>query len=426
MRDILIRGGRIIDPANNLDDRLDILIENGRIYKVDKNLKSNNAEVIEADKKIIIPGLIDMHTHLRQPGREDEETIVSGSLAASKGGFTAVAAMPNTDPPMDNESAVEFVLSLSRKAGLIKLYPVGAMTRGLKGEQLSEIGSLVRSGVVAISNDGNPVASAEVMRRALEYSKMYSIAVISHCEDRSLSGNGVMNEGFVSTRFGFKGIPSVAESIIVSRDIQLAHYAKARLHIAHVSTRDSVDIIREARRKGIEVTSETCPQYWTLTDEDARLFDTNTKMNPPLRTKEDVDSIKEALKDGTIDVISTDHAPHASWEKENPWDDAPFGIIGLETALGLVITELVEPGIIDWAGVVKTMSIAPARILGVQDGTLSIGKDADVTIINPDKEWTVNKEEFLSKSNNSPFIGWRLKGVVEWTISRGKIVWRQS
>lgn len=425
MSRILIKQGRAIDPANNLDDVRDILIENGNISKIQKNIKDAKAKIIDAEGKIVAPGLIDMHTHLRQPGREDEETIISGLQAAAKGGFTAVTAMPNTEPPCDNPAVVEFVLSLADKAGLIKVYPVGAITKGLKGEQLSDIAALAKAGAVAISNDGNPIDTAGLMRRALEYSNMFRILAISHCEDVSLSLGGVMNEGYASTRLGLKGIPKLAESIIVARNIQLAEYARARLHIAHISTKESLQLIKEAKQRGVNITCETCPHYWTLTEDDVGLFNTNMKMNPPLRTKEDVKAIKERLRDGTIDAIATDHAPHSIWEKDSTFDDASFGIVGLETALGIAITYLVETGVISLSGLVEKMSLGPARILNVEGGTLSIGSDADITIVDLNSEWVVEKDGFLSKSTNSPFIGWKLKGVVDYTLCKGRLVYQR-
>lgn len=425
MGKLLIKGARIIDPANNLDAQRDLLIEHGKIIKIEKSIKPNGAELLNASKKIVIPGLIDMHTHLRQPGREDEESILSALHAAAKGGFTAVTAMPNTEPPCDNETVVEFILSLSDKAKLIKVYPVGAITKGLKGEQLADIGSLAKAGAIAISNDGNPTETAGLMRRVLEYSKMWSMPVIAHCEDVSLSSGGVMNEGYASTRLGLKGLPRISESIQAARNIQLAQYTKARLHLAHISTKEALQFIREAKQKSLNITCETCPHYWTLTDEDVQSYNTLLKMNPPLRTKDDVEAVKDALKDGTIDAIATDHAPHSSWEKVSTFDSAPFGVIGLETALSLAITYLVQPGILSLSGLVERMSLGPARILNVAGGTLSPGGDADITIIDLNNEWIVDKDAFLSKSKNSPFIGWRLKGGVDYTICKGRVVYKR-
>lgn len=425
MGKLLIKGARIIDPANNLDAQRDLLIEHGKIIKIEKSIKPDGAELLNASKKIVIPGLIDMHTHLRQPGREDEESILSALHAAAKGGFTAVTAMPNTEPPCDNETVVEFILSLSDKAKLIKVYPVGAITKGLKGEQLADIGSLAKAGAIAISNDGNPTETAGLMRRVLEYSKMWSMPVIAHCEDVSLSSGGVMNEGYASTRLGLKGLPRISESIQAARNIQLAQYTKARLHLAHISTKEALQFIREAKQKSLNITCETCPHYWTLTDEDVQSYNTLLKMNPPLRTKDDVEAVKDALKDGTIDAIATDHAPHSSWEKVSTFDSAPFGVIGLETALSLAITYLVQPGILSLSGLVERMSLGPARILNVAGGTLSPGGDADITIIDLNNEWIVDKDAFLSKSKNSPFIGWRLKGGVDYTICKGRVVYKR-
>ena len=423
---LLIKGGRVIDPATGLDEVLDLLIENGKIVALKKRISTKGAEVIEARGKVVCPGLVDMHVHLREPGREDEETIGTGTRAAAAGGFTSVACMANTTPVIDNQGTVEFIYSQARKTGAVNVYPIGSVTKGLRGEELSEIGELKHSGVVAISDDGEPVRNSEVMRRALEYAKMFDLPIISHCEDKDLSAEGVMNEGYNSTLLGLAGIPGEAEGVMVARDIALAHLAGGHIHIAHISTAKSVQLVRQAKAGGIKVTSETAPHYFSLTDEAVRTFDTNTKMNPPLRTAGDVEAIKEGLKDGTIDVIATDHAPHTVVEKEVEYNLAPFGIIGLETAVPLVLMKLVEEGFLTLTDAITKMSINPAKILGIGKGTLAVGADADVTIIDLSKERTVRPEEFQSKSRNSPFIGWKLKGVASTTIVGGKIVMKDG
>ncbi len=418
---ILIKNGRVVDPANNLDEVRDILIEGDKISAVSKKI-GEKIKIIDARGKLVLPGLIDMHVHLREPGREDEETIETGTSAAVHGGFTGIACMPNTTPPIDNAGIVEFILSQAEERGYIQVYPVGAITRGLAGEELSDIGELFSAGVAAISDDGEPVKDGDLMRRALEYARMFNLTVISHCEDKSLSSGGVMNEGFVSTLLGLQGIPQVAEEVAVARDIMLAEMTQSKLHIAHVSTAGSVELVRRAKERGISVSAETAPHYFTLTDEEVRSFSTNTRINPPLRTSLDVEAIKQGLKDGTIDVIATDHAPHTIVEKEMEFSSAPSGIIGLETSFSLVMSELVDEGVLTLREAVARMTVNPAGILGLNKGTLSPGADADITIVDPDAEYTVDAEKFFSKSKNSPFIGRKLKGIVETVIVRGKPV----
>lgn len=419
---ILIKDGYIYDPSNRREGNFDILIQDNKISKVAKRIKSKADKTIEAKGKVILPGLIDMHTHLREPGREDAETIATGLAAASYGGFTSVCAMPNTTPDCDNQEVVDFILDKAKKANASNLYPIGAITKQRAGTELSEIGELKNAGCVAISDDGNSIKSASVMRRALEYTLMFDMPVISHCEDKDLSAGGVMHEGYVSTRIGLKGIPRVAESAIVARDLQLAEFTGARIHIAHVSCKESIDLIRDAKARGVRVTCETCPHYLVLTDENVRSFDTNFKMNPPLRTKEDMNELRQALKDGTIDVISTDHAPHIGSEKDVEFDYAPFGIIGLETTLPVLATELIANNVISWNNIVEVMSRHPADILGLDKGALSEAKDADITIIDPNEKWSYRKEDIKSKSKNSPFIGFNFKGKVKYTIVGGRII----
>jgi len=426
---LIIAGGRVIDPASGLNKVADIYVQDGKIVKIEtqklisqKKVSSSNGEIIPAWDKIVTPGLIDMHVHLREPGREDEETIVSGSEAGVAGGFTSLCCMPNTHPPLDNQEAVKFVYDRARLAPG-RVFCVAAVTKGQKGEELTEIGELVDAGAVAITDDGKPVSNSEVMRRALEYTKMFDIPVIDHCEDLTLSKEGVMHESFTSTVSGLKGIPALAEEIMVARNIKLAAYTGGRVHIAHLSTAGSVELVREAKKKKIKVTCEVTPHHFTLNEELIASYDTNLKMNPPLRSKKDILAIKAGLKDGTIDCIATDHAPHSIEEKDVEFDLAPFGIIGLETALGLVVTELIEPGILSWSDAVAKMTVNPAKILKLNLGQIKIGFPADITIIDPKQNWTVDVSAFKSKSKNSPFGGRKLKGKVVCTIVNGKVVY---
>lgn len=425
---MVIRGGRVIDPGDGLDEEADLFIEDGRIKeirsrKTRRNLSPPPGQTLDATGKVVLPGLIDMHVHLREPGREDEETILSGAEAAVAGGFTGVACMPNTEPPVDDESAVRFILRRAEGTP-VTVYPVAAATKGRRGQELTEIADLVGAGAVAVSDDGTPVSDPEIMRRALEYTRMYNIPVVSHCEELSLTAQGVMNEGRMSTVLGLRGMPPVAEEIMVARDIALAEYTGGRLHIAHVSTARSVELIRQAKSRGVNVTTEATPHHFTLTEEALRSFDTNLKMNPPLRAARDVETIREGLADGTIDAIASDHAPHSVEEKEVEFDAAPFGIIGLETTLALVLTELVSSGVLSLPAAVAKLSTNPALIFGIEGGHLRKGDRADVTVIDPTKRWTVDVTRFRSKSRNSPFGGRELTGGVEAVIVGGKIVYR--
>ena len=419
---MLIKDGYIYDPANKREGVFDILIQDNKILKVAKKIKDKTSRTIEAKGKIILPGLIDMHAHLREPGREDAETIATGLNSAAWGGFTGVCAMPNATPCCDNQEVVDFILNKAKKANAANLYPIGAITKNREGKELSEIGELRNAGCVAISDDGNSVKDTSIMRRALEYARMFNMPIISHCEDKDLSADGVMHEGYVSTVIGLRGMPSIAESTVVARDLELAEFTGARIHIAHVSCKESIELIRAAKVKGVRVTCETCPHYLVLTDENARNFDTNFKINPPLRTKEDMDELRQALKDGPIDVISTDHAPHIESEKDMEFDYAPFGIIGLETAVAVLATHLIGNNIISWNDIAEMMSKHPAEILGLDKGTLSEARDADITIIDPDEEWVYKKEDIKSKSKNSPFIESKFKGRVKYTIVGGRII----
>jgi len=421
--DLAITGGRVIDPETKMGRIADIFIRDGVIKRIEKpKSKLRAREIIDAKGKMVVPGLIDIHTHLREPGREDEETIYTGSCAAVAGGFTSICCMPNTQPPIDNQETVRFVYQKAENAKC-KIYCVGCITKGRKGEELTEISDLVQAGVVAISDDGLPVANSQVLRNALEYSRMFNLPVISHCEDLNLSVAGVMHEGFVSTTLGMCGIPSIAEETMVARDIELAEFTNARIHIAHVSTEGSVDLIRQAKKRGIKVTCEATPHHFTLTHEIIRTFDTNAKVNPPLRTKRDVDAIKRGLKDGTVDCIATDHAPHSIEEKEVEFDFAPFGMVGLETALGLVITELVNKKVLSWAQAIAKLSTNPARTLNLKGGRIKRNSPADITIIDPKASWIVDPAKFLSKSKNSPFGGRKLQGKICCTIVDGKVVY---
>jgi dihydroorotase len=414
---LLIQNGRVIDPSQSLDRVTSILVDNGRIAAYDASPQGDE-RVIDASGKIVAPGLIDMHVHLRQPGREEDETIETGTAAALSGGFTTVACMPNTDPPIDSQSAVEFVLHQAARANHCNVVVVGCVSRNREGKELAEIGQLVAAGAVAFSDDGAPVFDAELMRRAFEYCRMFDKPVLSHAEIRELTQRGVMHEGLVSLVLGLPGIPTAAEDVMVSRDIALAEATGGRLHVMHVSTAGSVEILRRAKRRGVRVTAEATPHHFTLTDECLRSFNSNFKMNPPLRSRDHVDAIIAGLADGTIDAIATDHAPHAEEKKMQELDRAPFGVVGLETALGLVVTKLIEPGHLDWTTALAAMTVNPARILGIPKGSLAIGADADITIIDPDRRWRVDPGKFRSKSRNTPFAGMELKGRA-WTVIVG-------
>jgi dihydroorotase len=418
---ILIINGTVIDPANKVEDKLDLFVSDGRIVALGKrgSLSADGAHVIDAAGKLIVPGLIDMHVHLREPGFEYKETISTGTASAKAGGFTSVCCMPNTSPVNDNRSITEFILSQARE-GSSRVYPIGAITKGSRGEELAEMGELTQAGCVAVSDDGKPLVNASLMRRAMEYSKIFDILIISHCEDRTLSDKGVMNEGSISTELGLRGIPRAAEDIMTSRDISLAELTGCRLHIAHVSSAGSVALLREAKKRGVRVTAETCPHYFSLTEEALRGYNTMAKMNPPLRTAEDVIAIKQGLKDGTIDVIATDHAPHGMDEKACEFDYAPFGIVGLETAVSLTL-KLVEEGVLSLSEAIRKMSVNPSTILKIGAGTLRTGSDADITIIDPDVSWTVDSSQFKSKARNTPFNGWKLKGRAVQTILGGRL-----
>jgi len=421
---LLIVNGHVVDPSHGIDGAYDVLIDKGRIVSVTPKGKVKTPEKgvkeIDAKGKYVIPGLVDMHVHLREPGFEYKETISTGTHAAVRGGFTSVCCMPNTSPVNDNAGTTEYILKKAQQEGMCGVYPIGAVTKGQAGEELAEFGMMLEEGCVAFSDDGRPVVNSRVMRRALEYSKAFGVCIISHSEDPDLVGKGVMNEGRVSQSMGLLGIPRQAEDTMVYRDVALAELTGGRVHIAHVSTEGSVRIIREAKSRGIKVTAETCPHYFSVTDKACEGFNANAKVNPPLRTDADLKAIKKGLSDGTLDVIATDHAPHHRNEKQREFDQAPPGISGLETALGLTLN-LVREGVIDMTDLVEKMSLKPSLILGLDRGTLSKGAVADITIVDARAEYIVNIDEFVSKGKNTPFRGWTLKGRAEATVVGGKV-----
>jgi len=430
---LVIENGRVIDPAQGVDGIFDLLVDQGKIIQLkprekDRTRKgsgrknsSNDLMVFDATGMLVIPGLIDIHTHLREPGHEYKETIKTGCQAAAHGGFTSIACLANTNPVNDNQSVTEYILKKARNEGCVNVFPIGAITKGLNGEILTEMGELKEAGVIALSDDGKSVKNSELMRRAMEYAQNFSLPIISHCEDPDLSKNWVMNEGYVSTCLGLKGVPCIAEEIMVARDIMISELTGCPLHIAHVSTAGSVKIIRDAKARGVRVTGETAPHYFTLTDEAVRGFDTNTKVNPPLRTEKDVKTVKEGLKNGTIDIIATDHAPHSSLEKDVEFEYAAPGIVGLETALPLSLM-LYFGGILSLPELIAKFTVNPAKIFSLKKGSLEEGMDADITILDLESKMTVDVSRFKSKSKNSPFHGWELKGKVVATFVGGKMV----
>lgn len=421
---ILIRNGHVVDPANKLDGVCDLLLENSKIKKVAKNIRASGVKTIDAQDKIVMPGVVDMHVHLREPGREDKETVASATQAAAKGGVTSVLAMPNTTPPIDCIENVALLEKVIKQTARVNVLIAACITQGRRGERLTDIAKLKSGGVVAISDDGSSVDDEKVILEALKAAKKNKLLVICHSEDKSLSKEGIVNLGIISTRMGLRGISSESEYKRVQRDVELAEKTKTCVHIAHLSCRESVEVVARAKKRGVCVSAETAPHYFALTEEAVCGFDTNMKVNPPLRSRDDAERIKQGLKSGIIDAIASDHAPHTDNEKDIEFDRAEFGAIGLETELAVSITELVEKGILDWSSLVKKMATNPARILGVDKGTLSVGAPADIIVVSPHKEWLVEKKTFLSKSKNSAFLGRTLKGVVEHTICGGKIVYQ--
>jgi len=419
---LLIRGGTVVEPVDGSVLEQDVLLSDGRIAGIGRNLSAAGAEVIDASGKLVVPGLVDMHVHLREPGYEAKETLLTGARAAVRGGFTSVACMPNTNPVVDNAALVSYIKNTAAALGLARVYPVGAISRGSRGEELAEMGDMKKAGAAAFSDDGQPVADAGLMRRAMQYARMLGMTVISHCENKELSLGGTMHEGYVSTLLGLKGIPASSEEVMVARDLLLAEETGCKLHIAHVSTAGSVRLVREAKARGIRVTAEVTPHHFTLTDEAVVGYDTSTKVNPPLRTAFDVVAVKEGLADGTIDVIATDHAPHTIEEKDVEYDRAPFGMVGLETAMGLVWTELVVGGVLTPLQAVTKMTLHPARVLNIPGGTLGAGAPADITIIDPTASETVDPALFESKGRNTPFAGQALKGLPWAAIVGGRLV----
>ncbi len=422
---LLIKGGRVIDPSQNMDDKFDVLVENGLVKEIGKGLAAPaGAEILDAAGMYVVPGLIDMHVHLRDPGLEYKEDIISGTKAAVAGGFTSVCCMPNTKPVIDNKTVASYIINKTKAEGFCNVFPIGSITYGLSGDRMSEMGELKESGCVAVSDDGKPVNNSELMMRSLQYAAGIGIMVISHAEELELVGEGAMNEGFTSTELGLKGIPRVAEDIATVRETLLAEYTGTPIHIAHVSTKGSVRIIREAKARGVKVTCETAPHYFTLTDDAVRGYNTNAKMNPPLREADDVAAVKAGLKDGTIDAIATDHAPHHLDEKDIEFNLAMNGIIGLETSLPLSL-KLVEDGVLTLYQLIEKMSCNPSNILGLSRATLKAGSIADITLIDPKMEWIVEADKLASKSKNSPWLGQKLNGGAAATIVSGKPVFKR-
>jgi dihydroorotase len=426
----ILKGGRVIDPANGRDGEFDVLIEDGTIARVGKNLAVNGADVFEVRRGwIVTPGLIDIHVHLREPGQEHKETVATGAASAVAGGFTAVACMPNTDPVNDHAGITEFILKKAAEAQLARVYPIGAVSIGSKGDQLAELGEQKAAGCVAFTDDGRPVATALLMRRALEYAGMLGVPIVNHCEDPSLKGDGVAHEGYIAAQLGLRGIPGEAESIMVERDISLAELAGAHVHVAHMSARQSLRAVRAGKARGVRVTCEVAPHHFTLTDDalDGPVkYDTNLKMNPPLRAVADRDAMLEGIADGSVDVIATDHAPHHIDEKLVEFDRAPFGIVGLETAVPIVFDRLVHAGRISLTRMVELLSVNPARLMNLPGGSLAEGAPADVTILAPDLPTTIDAARLVSRSKNTPFDRWHLTGAVVATMVGGRVVYRNA
>lgn len=423
---LLIKNGQVIDTKNNLQKQTDVLICNGVIDEIGENLPEQGCEVIDAQGKYVLPGLVDAHCHLRDPGFEYKEDIITGTCSAALGGFTSIACMPNTSPVTDNKAIVSYIVNKAKTEGKVHVHPIGAITKGLKGEELAEMAEMKSYGAIAVSDDGKPVRNAALMKKAMQYASMFGLPVISHCEDADLAEEGVMNEGYQSTIQGLKGIPAPAEEIMVSRDLILAEYLQVPIHIAHVSTALSVDLIRHAKQRGVKVTAETCPHYFSLTEEACSGFNTLAKVNPPLRTQQDVDAIIQGLQDGTIDMIATDHAPHHADEKKVEFNAAAFGMVGFETAFALAVTKLVKPGYLTLGQLVDKMSHQPAKMLGLPKGTIEPGAAADIILVDMEQEWMVQAAALSSRSKNTPFEGWMLTGRVCSTIVDGQFVVRDQ
>lgn len=423
---LLLRGGRVVDPSQDLDRRTDVLLEDGKVAGVGNVATRKSGETIDVGGCVVTPGFVDMHVHLREPGREDKETILTGSRAAAAGGFTSIVCMPNTTPVNDNAAITRFILERAAEAGLVNVYPTGAITLGSRGEQLAEIGEMHSAGIVAVTDDGRPVQNSQVMRRALEYARIFDIPVMDHCEDLFLAAGGCMNEGRASTRLGLRGMSRAAEELHVVRDIILSRITGGRVHILHLSTRESLDQVRAAKAQGVRVTCEVLPHHFTLTDEDIRDFDTDFKMMPPLRERADVEAMLEGLADGSIDCLATDHAPHTRLDKEEPFEAAASGVIGMETAIPLCWEHLVRAGVVSVPRLVELFSLNPSGILKLGKGTLAEGADADVTVIDPERRQVVDPSRFRSKGRNCPFRGWELRGAPMLTVVGGRVVHRQE
>jgi dihydroorotase len=426
LSNILISRCRLIDPKTKFDDTADILVQGNKISKIDDHITARDAQVIDAQGMIAVPGLIDLHCHLRDPGRPDEETVESGSRAAISGGFTTICCMPNTDPPIDNEGIVNYIQREALRVGLCRVFVIAAITKKREGKEISEFGELIKAGVKAFSDDGDSVHDSGVLRRAMEYSKTFDAPIFEHCLDRDLSQGGMMNESITSTRLGLTGSPGIAEDVIIGRDLILAQFTGARLHLCHVSTKNAVNLIRKAKKEGIKVTAETCPQYFAFNDTLLETYDTNYKVNPPIRTEDDRQAVIAGLKDGTIDAIATDHAPHTQAEKELEFAAAPFGMTGLETALSLAITELITKENFTWIDVLQKMTVNPARIIGEDLGIIKPGAMADITVIEPSKRWRLTEERIKSRSRNTPYLNRELTGCPAYVIINGEIKYQDG
>lgn len=421
---LLIKNGRVVDPSSETDETLDIFIEEGKIIEIKPKIDRKASEVIDASRLVVAPGFIDMHAHLREPGREDKETIETGALAAAKGGFTSICCMPNTIPVNDNRGVTEYIITQAKKKAVVNVFPIAAISRELMGEELTDMADLVSAGAIAFSDDGNPVHNSLLMRRALEYSQLLNSLIIDHCEDKNLSADGAMHEGYYSYLLGLRGIPASAEEIMVARDLILSEMTGARIHIAHLSTKGAANLLREAKKKKLSVSAEVTPHHLVLTDASLETYDTNLKVNPPLRSKDHVEVLIECLKEGTIDTIATDHAPHTSEEKDVEFDQAPFGIAGLETAVSLILDRFVLKNIISLQRCIELFSTNPARLLNLsRKGKIAIGADADLTLLSLNKETVINVSKFVSKSRNNPFDTWKLKGTPAMTIVGGRVVY---